>query len=626
MVGTVLDLDQILAGQIDNAARMISQKYIEWNTFRNQWMQEKQELRNYLFATDTTKTSNSSLPWKNSTTLPKLTQIRDNLHANYMEALFPHSEWLQWEGDRQDDEMEGKRQAIQGYMSTKLRQDAATVIVGQLLLDYIDYGNCFATVKWVDDSVTGPDGTVTRGYVGPRFVRISPYDIVFNPTAPTFAESPKIIRSVQTLGDLKKMALGMNPDTDEYKTFQAAMNKTVNIRKQVAALGYGDTFKSQAYQIDGFSSIQNYYKSDYVDILTFYGDMYDLDNDKFYQNHVFSVIDRSFVISHHPNPNWTTHGGFFHAGWRQRPDNLYAMGPLDNLVGMQYRIDHLENLKADIFDLIAYPQKKVKGFVQDWVDQPGERIYIGEDGDVEYLHPDTTALQADMQIDKLEMRMEEMAGAPKEAMGIRTPGEKTKFEVQILDNAASRIFLNKIRHFEQIFFEPLLNFALQVSRQNMSGADVARTLDSEIDAVTFTTVTKDDITANGILRAQGATHFAYRANVLQNVIQLMNSAVAQDPQVKIHLSGKKTAKLIEELADLDQYKIYGDNIRVFEFQETNRLQQAGNDQTQVQGQTPPNILPHDNNAAQISPDQKFLPQRLHEGAPVGPPAPQGPPQ
>lgn len=626
MVGKVLNLDDVMSGSVDQIARVISQKHIEWNAFRNQWMLEKAELRNYLFATDTTKTSNRTLPWKNSTTLPKLTQIRDNLHANYMEALFPHSEWLRWEGNEQDDELEAKRTAIQAYMKTKLKQDAATVTVSQLLLDYIDSGNVFATAVWVDESITDPKtGETTRGYVGPRFIRISPYDIVFNPTAPSFAESPKIVRAIQTLGDLKKAALKMPPTSDAAKTFKAAIDRTVNIRKQVAALSQGDTFKSEGFQIDGFSSIQNYFKSDYVEILTFYGDLYDVVSDKFYQNHVISVIDRSFVISSHPNPNWTTHGGIFHAGWRQRPDNLYAMGPLDNLVGMQYRIDHLENLKADVFDLIAYPLLKIKGYVQDFTYEPGERILTGDDGDVEFMHPDATALQADMQIETLERRMEEMAGAPKEAMGIRTPGEKTKFEVQILDNAASRIFLNKIRHFEQIFFEPLLNYALMVARENMSGSDVARTLDSEVDAVTFTTVTKDDITANGILRAQGATHFAYRANVLQNLLQLMNSAVAQDPQVKVHISGKKIARLMEELADLDDYKIYGDNVRVFEQQETTRLLNSAQEQTDVQSQTPPGILPHDVPQAQLSPDQKFLPQRLRQGAPVGPAAPQGGP-
>ena len=70
-----------------------------WDTYHNQ-MQSKIndwiEIQEYIFATDTTTTSNSTLPWKNSTTLPKLCQIRDNLHSNYLSALFPNDSWLQW--------------------------------------------------------------------------------------------------------------------------------------------------------------------------------------------------------------------------------------------------------------------------------------------------------------------------------------------------------------------------------------------------------------------------------------------------------------------------------------------------------------------------------------------------
>ena len=55
------------------------------------------------------------------------------------------------------------------------------------------------------------------------------------------------------------------------------------------------------------------------------------------------------------------------------------MGPLDNLVGMQYRIDHLENLKADVFDQIAYPIIKIRGDVEDFDFEPAARIYMGEE-------------------------------------------------------------------------------------------------------------------------------------------------------------------------------------------------------------------------------------------------------
>lgn len=594
MTGSVLEVSSLLGGSEDPLAREIANKYVEWDNYRRPWLDEKKELRNYIFATDTRSTSNAKLPWKNSTTIPKLTQIRDNLHANYMAALFPNSEWLHWEGDDLDDQSHEKATAIQSYMKTKLRQDQAEITVSKLLLDYIDYGNCIATVKWVDESRVDPlTKQIVRGYVGPRIVRISPYDIVFNPIAPSFRESPKIVRHISTLGDLAKDAEKWGKDSPEYQLYDASINKSINVRKQCRALSQGDTLKGDGFQIDGFGSIQAYFQTDYVEVLTFYGDIYDPNTNEYLDNQIIQVIDRSFMVFKKANPNWTNHGGFFHAGWRQRPDNLYAMGPLDNLVGMQYRIDHLENLKADVFDMIAFPMTKVKGVVQDFVYEPGGRIYVGDDGDVTFLHPETTALNADMQIQALEQKMEELAGAPREAMGIRSPGEKTKFEVQILDNAASRIFLNKIRYFEQVCFEPLLNYALSLSRQNMTGNDVTRTLSSVSDAVIFTTITKEDITADGVLRPEGASHFAYRANMLQNIMGLCNSAVGQDPAVKVHWSGKKLARLMERLADLDDYDIYGDNVRVFEQLETQKLMAQGQEQAQGSAATPPGVLPHD---------------------------------
>jgi hypothetical protein len=218
------------------------------------------------------------------------------------------------------------------------------------------------------------------------------------------------------------------------------------------------------------------------------------------------------------------------------------MGPLDNLVGMQYRIDHLENLHADVFDMIAYPMLKLKGYVEDFEYAPGNRILCGDDGDADFLHPDATALTAKTEIQAIISRMEELAGAPKEAAGFRSPGEKTKFEVQLLDNAANRIFMNKITHFQHNFLEPLLNFMLQLSRRNLTGYDISRTLDSDIDAVIFSSITRDDITANGILRPQGAENFAYKANLLQTMTAIGNSHWAQDPAVQVHLSGKGIAK------------------------------------------------------------------------------------
>ena len=307
-----------------------------------------------------------------------------------------------------------------------------------------------------------------------------------------------------------------------------------------------------------------------MELLEFIGDIYDQNENKLYKDHIITVVDRKHILRKIPNPTWRK-SIVRHVGWRLRPDNLYAMGPLDNLVGMQYRIDHLENLKADVFDLIAHPVMKVQGYVEDFDYGPNERIYVGDDGNVDFIRPDPTALNADTQIAVMENRMEEMAGAPKQAMGMRTPGEKTAFEVQSLQNASGRIFQNKINYFEQMFVEPLLNDMLSVARRNLNSKDVVKSIDDALGVQIFENITKDDLTANGRVYPVGARHFAAKANLLQNLTQLAGSAIGQDPSINIHLSGKKMAQLIEEVLDLEKYGIYKENVRIFEQRETQNL-------------------------------------------------------
>ena len=127
----------------------ISQMWDQHNTQRRKWLDDKLELRNYLFATDTTTTTNSKLPWKNKTTVPKLCQIRDNLHANYLSALFPNDDWMKWEGHTEDAAMLQKREAIEAYMKNKVRESNFRTEVSKLLYDYIDYGNVFYDVEYV---------------------------------------------------------------------------------------------------------------------------------------------------------------------------------------------------------------------------------------------------------------------------------------------------------------------------------------------------------------------------------------------------------------------------------------------------------------------------------------------
>ena len=563
MAGTTIELDHLLSP--DTLAVGIANRWREWNTLRDSWVNEKKELRNYLYATDTRTTKNAALPWSNSTTTPKLTQIMDNLHANYFATLFPQQKWMRWEADTSEDGTRQKREVIQSYMDNKVRQSDFVNTASNLLYDWIQYGNCFATVEWSQEYTTKESGEVSANYIGPRLVRISPYDIAFNPTATDFSKTPKIIKSIMTLGEIKRMV-----DKDPSKThWQGILDKMMGARASIRSSD--STFsKSEGFVADGFSSIQQYYESDYVEVLTFYGDIFDSAQNKLHSDRVITVVDRAYVMDNEENPSWLGHAPIFHSGWRPRPDNLYAMGPLDNLVGMQYRIDHLENLKADVFDQIAYPVIKIRGDVEDFDFQPGARIYLGEEGDVGYLQPDGTALQADLQIQVLEQKMEEMAGAPRQAMGIRTPGEKTAFEVQSLQNSASRIFEHKTAHFERTFLEPIMNAMLEVARRNMNMSDTIRVLDDATGAILFKSITKDDITAKGKIVPVGARHFAERARRVQNLTQLYQLKLA-DPTIAPHLSGKEMAKIMAE--ELGEPRLYGENVSVIEQLETQQTVQ-----------------------------------------------------
>jgi hypothetical protein len=562
MAGTTVDIENIISP--DNLGTEIAERWRTWNMARQTKIEEWKELRNYVYATDTRTTSNSKLPWTNSTTTPKLTQISDNLHANYFSALFPNNKWMRWEASDDSSNLKSKRDIIQAYMENKVRQSDFVNTTSRLINDYIQYGNCFATVDFVRNYTTYEDTEEkVVNYVGPKLVRISPFDICFNPTAPDFASSPKIIRSVMTLGEIKRKM----EESLENDYLKAVFEKMMYSRSAV----YGndvDINKSQAYIADGFSTLNEYYESNYVEILTFYGDIYDSVNEEFHKNRVITVLDRAYVMSNEQNPNWLGTSPVFHAGWRERPDNLYAMGPLDNLVGMQYRIDHLENLKADVFDQIAYPILKIRGDVEDFDFEPASRIYLGEEGDVGYLAPDATALNADFQIQTLENKMEMLAGAPREAMGIRTAGEKTAFEVNQLMTAAGRIFQHKTAHFERVFLEPILNAMLEAARRNMDYADTIRVLNDDTGIFFFEEITKEDIKGNGKIVPMGARHFAERAQRVQNLTQLYQIKAA-DPTVGAHLSGKEFARILAD--ELGEPKLFADNITVIEQMDTQKI-------------------------------------------------------
>lgn len=579
MAGNSVELGAFLSQFTDNRAKEISYLWDKWSQLRNTKIKEWQDLRDYIFATSTRTTQNKTLPWKNSTTLPKLCQLRDNLHANYISSIFPNDNWIKWEGKSLADETYQKKNAIQSYIGTKAHQGNLRDVVSQLLYDYIDYGIVIGTAKYVkEDDIDTENNKIISGFRGPKAVRISPLDIVFNPVATSFRDSPKILRSIKTVGDLYKLAQTNND-------WKIAFEKTREIRKNAGAYTADDFKKALGYSVDGFGDMREYYGSDYVEILTFEGDYYNKETEVLEENIQIIIIDRSIIVSNKKIPSPLGKDRIAFAGWRKRPDNLYAMGPLDNLVGMQYRIDHLENLKADAMDLMIHPPLVIQGDVDEFVWGPNAEIHIVGEGSVTELGMNFAGVaSADNQIAILEQRMEEYAGAPKQAMGIRTPGEKTAFEVQALENAAGRIFQEKIVNFEVNILEPILNCMLAETIAANDVSDWVRVFDEQLGVVTFQSVSVNDLKAQGTVRPIGARHFGQQAQVLQNINLALSSAIG--PLISPHMSGKQMARILEDSLQLQRYSMVRPWVALTEQSEGQQLGGALQEEVAVEQSIP----------------------------------------
>jgi len=569
MTGTVLELIGDIISP-DRRATELARKYVEWVGWRTPWLVKMEEVARYVYATDTSSTSNSSLPWKNKTTLPKICQIFDNLLSNYMLTLFPKENSIFWLADNKDSNSVIKRNAIQNRAMHWIAQPSFKAELFKAVVDYILKGNTILTAEWRDDRTLQKDMT-QMGYVGPGLRRLSPLDVVPNPVADDFIKAPKFVRSIMSLGEFKEHLQRLSNDENR-ETYQALYDYVRTIRMRAVALTGEWNERDGMYQMDGFGSFKQYLTSNTVEVLTFYGDWYDADEDKLEKNRVITFVDRHKIVSDKPNASFFGYPPIFHTPWRRRPDNVYGMGPLENLIGMQYRIDHMENMKADMMDLSTYPVQKIKGFVEDYTWQPGEKIFVSDEGDVELLQPNIQVQQLVQDIAMLQQQMEEMAGAPKEAMGFRSPGEKTKYEVQALENAASRIFQSKINQFEEFVLEPALNAMLELDRRNMVNSISIPVTDQEYGIQIFQELTVDDITGVGRIVPRGARHFAETAQMVQNIQGLSQSPVWQ--YVQPHFSSVEMAKMYGEIFDLGDYNIVTPYINISEQADAQRQAQA----------------------------------------------------
>ncbi|MGW8179358.1 MAG: hypothetical protein ACWGQW_11445 [bacterium] len=547
-----------------------------WNKARKPWKTMKNEIDQYIEATDTKGiTTMKAEDYSHTVNRPKLAQIYDNLFANYKPGLMPTKNWFKWEGESEDAVLHSNRKLLEGFLRTKHRLSGFSKVIDRLLDDWIRTGNAFAGVEYQNGFATGKNefgSNFSRGYKGPKVYRIDPFDIVFNATSTDWESAPKIVRSHYGIADLERKAATVGaPHVEKYRLILDKLksdrawafqnqNATINLK------GPGAEEAEKYYQLtfSGFGNYVQYLKSGMVEVLEFYGDMYNSATDTFEPDQHIVVVDRKYVILQEKTPTWNGKPHLYHCGWRLRANNIWKTA--EKRLNDDYQPQGL--LK---FDQMVDADDVLIGNVDVSYTETGAKEYsVDENGDVKRLSPDTTILNADMQIANIEAAMDVYAGSPKEAMGFRTPGEKTKFEVSQLMNAAGRIFQHKLERFEEYMIEPLLNAEIEVTRQASDYNDTIELIDPENGAKAFLGITAKELYQQGAYIPIGARHYSRQQQLAQDARDLFEM-ITKDPGVLIHFPGKKIAKLFEELMGFEDHALYQEFGRIFEEMEKARI-------------------------------------------------------
>lgn len=552
--------------------------YTDYKNARSRFEAENDEVLKFVFATDTRGTVQQSAEFKNTTTIPKLAQVRNNIITSYEEHLFPNSDWVQWDAASADAVMKEKADVVKSYVATKAADSGLKATTSLLVQDWTDRGFCAAEVFFANEMHEDADGNPVQGYYGPRAKRLNPNDVFYDVLATDIEHATKCVRSTYTLGGLKKLSQE-NPEILSPEQFDMIRARRKELAGAVVDANGKETYITKQLYRAGFGDMVDYLLGDKYELLTFYGNFYDEENDVLYDNHRIQVLDRAIILSKKPITSMTGKHNVFIGVWEYREGTLAPIGPLHRIVGLQYKLDKLENQRADKFDQLINPTIVEVGDVEFYGTRgkPGGRYKVEEGGDVKELVESAVVLQADTQIQFTLALMDELSGNPKESIGQRTPGEKTKFEVQLLDTGQNKMFRNKVKKFEDEVLTPILQEYLAIGRRNLNQTDIVKIYDQEMETVAFHTITRDDLNISGRLRAAGATIFAERANALQNLSMIANTNLMA--LTNQHWSRIKLAKTIEDLSGLKQYELVFPNIGIQEDQQTKRLAQQSQDKT-----------------------------------------------
>lgn len=554
----------------------VASLFSEWDGLRETQLSLWEEIDRYVHSTDN---SDFSDHFNHSTFIPVVSEIHDDLQSIMYGTVFPHNDWLGWQPMDQGALDTEKRKKVLSYLKHIHTLNGLRETMRKVLDDYTRYGNCFVQVVYENRSQETESGEVIPDYSGPSLRRISPYDIVFNPTATSFENTPKIIRELKSIGGFMSWVQGLQ--ARGVQVDEEAIERVRNPNRSSTGVATSVEHKNAQYIPAGMNSIESYYNSGYVEILWFYGSVYDKETQEVTPNRLITVVDGSCVLFDVEQVS----SRVFKGTWKPRPDNLWGQGALDNIIGINYMINHRENGKSESLDRMIYPDRLYAGEVEEIYDENTDQMkYLTtEGGSVQDIAPDASVLSYQSEIEQYEARARRAARLPQQLSGFRTPGEKTAQEVQTLNDGAFRGFINRAEQFEQDVLEKVVKAEIMLARDNYGGAIPVPSQDED-RLYEFVQVTKDDLNTNARLVPYGARRFARLLQQQAGLQQLAAGGLAEI--VRQHMDTWKTAEAVNHVFGFEEFEMFDKFASISEEVERTQLVQQAQQEVAMSTEQP----------------------------------------
>lgn len=559
MAGEVVSHQPLEEGH--QVAAFVTELWERYQNNKEEVMERWKEVQEYRNATDTTEISNFPDTSDHTVHIPLIEKIAPQLEAIILQTLIPHENWFDLEPYDKASASLKKRHNIREYLKNRYRVSDLNLTLSKWVSDIVDTGNGFLQMGFINSQ---PNKAGKTGYVGPKTLRISPFDIVFDPVCENFHDSFKIVREMVSVGELWKRVEDGTLDGEQAKDL---FNNRANFNHRDRT----SHKKDAQYVPAGFQNMEDYYQSGYVELLWFYGSIFDSTRGELIQDRTIVVADAKHLLMDEETASWDGKPYITHTGWQPRQDNLWYRGPLENLIGMNYMANHRENTKATAMDKMIYPDELLSGDIEPLFDpDTGKTTYLAPEGGatIQEIGVNTQFLSFDTQIDRMDALALQTIGLPPQFMGFRTAGEKTLGEVTALNEGAMRPFLHKLRNMERSL-EFMLNAHLQLTYDN--AGDITKiSLKDEDGLVDDVTLTKTDFDINGGFVARGASRFSQKQKFMTDLIQITSAGMFQFTQP--HWSSVGMSQLIADFMELGGEDLISPWVSIEEQQEAQQAQ------------------------------------------------------